>query len=201
MDIRNRQGRERIDDRQVNELIGVAQGLIADEKINQAEAEYLFKWLVANKDATGNPVVGLLFDRVGEYLSDNILGEHEAEELISTLKALSGGDYELGEVQKSASLPLCYPAPQVDFLNRTFCFSGKFVFGDRKACEFAVRALGASSGRLTNKTNYLVIGAYATESWAHSSFGRKIEKAVSMRGSHLDISIISEDHWLKSMPS
>ena len=34
---------------------------------------------------------------------------------------------------------------------------------------------------LTRTTRYLVIGVYATGSWAHPSFGRKIEKAVDMR--------------------
>jgi len=40
-----------------------------------------------------------------------------------------------------------------------------------------------------------VLGAYATESWAHSSFGRKIEKAVDMRFSGVPIPIVGENHW------
>lgn len=36
---------------------------------------------------------------------------------------------------------------------------------------------------MAQKTNVLVIGVYATESWKHSSFGNKILKAVEWRAS------------------
>jgi hypothetical protein len=48
-------------------------------------------------------------------------------------------------------------------------------------------------------TRYLVIGAYATESWAHSSFGRKIEKGVDMRASGVPIAIVGESHWAEHL--
>lgn len=46
----------------------------------------------------------------------------------------------------------------------------------------------------------LVIGAYATDSWAHSSFGRKIEKALEIREEGSQISIVSELHWVSFLP-
>ena len=49
------------------------------------------------------------------------------------------------------------------------------------------------------KTDYLVIGSYATDSWAHSSWGRKIEKAVEMTNKGHPVKIISEEHWSKSL--
>jgi len=55
--------------------------------------------------------------------------------------------------------------------------------------------MGAKAGSLSKKTNYLVVGIYATESWAHSSFGRKIEKAVAMQDEGLGVQIVSEEHW------
>lgn len=50
---------------------------------------------------------------------------------------------------------------------------------------------------MTQKTDVLVIGMYATESWKHSAFGTKIIKAVDMRESGVPISIVSEEHWMK----
>lgn len=199
--LRNFYGRAGIDDRQVNELIGVAHGLIADDHVSQIEAEYLYKWLAANKDATGNPVVGLLFERIKEYLKDGVLDAEESAELLDTLKRFSGGDFELGEAQKSSSLPLCTPAPAVVFPQSRFCFTGTFEFGNRSACEEAVERLGAIAGSLTQKTNYLVIGVYCTDSWAHSSFGRKIEKAVKYREKQGSIAIIDEEHWVQALNS
>jgi hypothetical protein len=49
---------------------------------------------------------------------------------------------------------------------------------------------------LTSDTGYLVIGVYATDSWAHSTFGRKIEKAVTLRDRGRRIAIVGEQHWV-----
>ncbi len=198
-ELRNLYGRARIDDRQVNELIGLARGLIADDEVNQSEAEYLYKWLAANRDAVDNPLVEFLFQRIQGYLDDNFLDDEEAAELFQTLKSFVGGDFELGEVLKSTSLPLCNPFPEVTFLGNRFCFTGTFGFGNRKSCEIEVAKLGGSSGALTQKTTYLVIGVYATDSWAHSSYGRKIEKAVKFRDEGLPINIINETHWVSAL--
>jgi NAD-dependent DNA ligase len=191
--------RARLDDRQINELIGLARGLIADGTVNQAEAEYLQKWLAANIGVTGNPVIGNLYHRVNEMLADNRLDADESKELCETLTKFSGGDFELGEVLKSSTLPLDEPPPDVLFENKRFCFTGTFAYGCRKDCEIAVEQLGAEAGSLTQKTNYLVIGIYATESWMHSTFGRKIERAAEMRGEGLPISLIGEQHWVSAL--
>jgi hypothetical protein len=70
--------RARIDDRQVNELIGLAKGIIADGAVSQAEAEFLQKWLVANAAARENPVVMTLLARIDEVLRDGHLDVEEA---------------------------------------------------------------------------------------------------------------------------
>ena len=191
--------RARLDDRQINELLGLSHGLLADGKIDQAEAEYLQKWLAANQISNTNPVISNLLHRVNEILSDGILDEDEAKELFETLQKFTGGDYEIGEFQKSSTLPLSQPPPNISFNNTKFCFTGTFAFGSRKDCELAVTNKGADAGSLTAKTNYLVIGIYATDSWAHSSYGRKIEKAVAMQAKGKDIYIVGEEHWVENM--
>ncbi len=191
--------RARLDDRQVNELLGLSHGLLADGKIDQAEAEYLQKWLVANKISNSNPIILNLLHRVNEIPSDGILDDDEAKELFETLQKLSGGDFEIGEFQKSSTLPLSHPPPNLLFDGTKFCFTGTFAFGSRRDCEAAVTNKGASAGSLTAKTDYLVIGIYATDSWAHSSYGRKIEKAVDMQAKGKDIFIVGEEHWVENI--
>jgi NAD-dependent DNA ligase len=191
--------RARIDDRQINELIGLAHGIAADDQVNQMEAEYLQKWLVANIDLRDNPITRNLLARVNAMLSDKKLSNDEASELLDVLKRFSGGDFELGEILKSSSLPLDTPPPEIVHHGRTFCFTGTFAYGSRSQCEEAVECRGAHAGSLTNNTNYLVIGVYATGSWAHSSFGRKIEKALDMKQSGLPIAIVGEVHWKKAL--
>lgn len=192
-------GQARLDDRQINELIGLAHGIIADGKTNQAEAEYLHKWLAANGHVTENPLINTLLHRVSLYLQDGVLDANESEELFETLKAFTGGDFELGETQKSSTLPFCQPAPVIEYPGRRFCFTGTFGYGQRKDCEAAVIERGGSAGGISRKTEYLVVGIYATDAWAHSSYGRKIEEAVNFRSQGHPVRIVGEEYWLSSL--
>ena len=188
-----------IGDRQVSELIGLAHAMIADGRIDQSEAEHLQKWLVANQAASSNPVVNTILQRIDEMLIDNTLDDEESTELFETLSQLSGGTFELGEVLKSTSLPLTSPKPNIIIPNNSFCFTGTFAFGNRRSCEAAIIERQGITGNLNAKLDYLVIGIYATDSWAQSSWGRKIEKAVSLNAKSADIKIISEVDWVESI--
>jgi NAD-dependent DNA ligase len=195
----NRVGGDRISSRQVDELIGISRGLLADGLVNQAEVEFLQKWLAANAAISDQPLISTLYRRVNEILSDAELDDEEKAELFDTLNKFSNRDFELGEVLKPTTLPLCNPAPTLSFAGVRYTFTGTFNYGQRKYCEAAVTARGASAGGLTQKTNVLVIGAYATESWKHSSFGNKILQAVEWRARAIPITIVSEEHWVRHL--
>lgn len=195
----NRLGGDRLTSRQIDELVGLARGVAADGYLNQAEAEFLQKWLAANQTISDQPLVRTLYERINEVLADGFLDPDESAALLETLNAFSRRDFELGEVLKPSTLPLCEPPPPLSFEGRVFCFTGKFLFGERKDCERAVTERGAVFGSLTRRTDFLVIGAYATESWKHSPFGNKILKACAMRDGGGRISIISEEHWTRHL--
>lgn len=188
-------GRERISSRQIDELTGLARGLCADRVLNEAEVEFLQAWLAANVVVSGNPIIATLYDRVAEVLSDGVADATERQELFQALEDFSGNDIEVGEALKSTTLPLCDPAPDLTFAGQTYCFTGTFSYGGRRQCEQAIVERGGTCGSLTRKTNVVVIGIYATESWKHSAFGHKIMKACEMRDAGVRISIVSEDHW------
>ena len=192
-------GRARLNDRQISELIGLAHGLIADGEVNQAEAEYLQKWLVANRDVSDNPVTSNLLCRINQMLSDGVLDSEESKELFETLKKFSGGDFELGEVLKSCELPLDEPPPPIICGGKAFCFTGTFAFGSRKDCEAVVQKLGGKCGSLNQRTDFLVIGVYATGSWKHSSYGLKIENAIKKKQEGIPIAIVGETHWVEAV--
>ncbi|TBY12096.1 BRCT domain-containing protein [Rhizobium laguerreae] len=191
----NKLGNDRISSRQIDELIGLARGLVADGNVSQAEVEFLEKWLVANAGISDLSILSTLYYRVRDILADGVVDEEEKAELLDTLNRFSNRDFELGETLKATTLPLCAPAPVLSFDGRTYCFTGTFNYRQRKHCEAAVTERGASAGGLTQKTNVLVIGMYATDSWKHSSFGTKILNAVEYRKKGLPISIVSEEHW------
>lgn len=195
----NRYGGERICDRQIDELIGLARGLCADGVLNQLEVEFLQKWLAANAGIKGNPVINDLYERVAGVLRDGVADDDERQDLLRALNSFSGPDIELGETLKSCTLPVCRPAPELTFVGRTYCFTGTFNYGRRSICEQAVTERGGTCGSLTRRTDVLVIGVYATESWKHSAFGHKVLKAAEMRDAGVPIAIVSEHHWVKHL--
>ena len=191
----NQMGTDRITSRQIDELVGLARGVAADGTLNQAEIEFLQKWLAANMAISDQPLIRKLYARVNTILSDGVADEEECRDLLDTLNSFSRRDFELGEVMKPTTLPLCDPAPTLAFTGMRYCFTGTFGFGGRRECEAAVTWRGGECGSLTKRTSVLVIGSYATESWKHSSFGNKIIKAVDYRADGVPIAIVSEAHW------
>lgn len=198
MDLFTRFNQRNIQDRNIDTLIGLSKGLVADGKVNQAEAEFLMAWLVQNQHSE-NPIIVNLLSKVSAMLDDGVLDEEEAAELLNLLHLISGESSEIGEMAKPSSLPLCAPAPTVTFDGSVFLFTGTFAFGTRRDCQSALEALGGNLGKsVTKKLDYLVIGSYVTDSWAHESFGRKIEKAMAYRDDGVPLHIISESHWVEA---
>ena len=192
--------RKNIDDRQIDTLIGLSKGIIADGKINQLEAEFLQNWLIQNSQASSNPIILNLLEKVDVMLNDGILDNEEVAELHSVLKNLSGDSSEFGELAKTTTLPINEPMPPIIFENRSFLFTGTCAFGYRKQCQDATEALGGLIAKsVTKSLNYLVLGHYVTDSWAHENFGRKIEKAMEYRDKKgVPLVIITEEHWANS---
>ena len=196
MDMFARFHRSRIGDRQVDTLIGVCKGLIADGKVDQREAEFLQAWLVQNRSVADNPVIQNLLQRVDAMLQDGVLDADESTELLGVLQALSGDASEVGELARTSGLPTDDPMPAVAFPGKSFLFTGTCAYGTRAQCRAAVEARGGINAKsVTKSLDYLVLGTYVTDSWMHETFGRKIEKAVDYRARGAALAIITEAHW------
>ena len=187
-------------DRQIDQLIGLAQGIVADGIVNQAEAETLQNWLRANQ-TTDNPYVSRLLDQVERLLEDGVLDDDEGRELHDALMNWTGGGGADGEESTTASLPLD-PAPRVvPIAGNIFVFTGTGVFGTRRVMQDAtIRAGGTVEGNITMQTNFVVLGTYVTPAWAHQSFGRKIEKAMEYRDRKgTGVQIVHEEDWAQAL--
>jgi len=196
MEVFTRFNKRNIQDRQIDTLIGLSKGLVADGTVNQSEAEFLLTWLIQNQQNSENPIIDNLLQKVAVMLEDGILDSDESEELKNILQAISGESSEIGELAKTTSLPINSPLPKIDFDGTSFLFTGTCAFGTRKDCQAAIDELGAINAKGVTKTlNYLVLGTYVTDSWAHETFGRKIEKAIEYRNNGLPLIIITEEHW------
>ena len=100
----------------------------------------------------------------------------------------------------SSSLPLSSPLPDpIIFPQKIFAITGRFAFGTRRTVMESIESRGgvAFDTPPTRDSHYLVIGVFASRDWAHTNYGRKIERAVELRESGSGIAIVSEEHWKK----
>jgi len=191
-----------IKDRNIDELLGLCRGIIADGETNQREAEFLRNWIENNfsrRDLMVYPLKTLYWRLMG-MLQDGILDDEESRELFEILERYTGECSIIKEARQfTSTLPLDLPMPEVKIKGSQFVFTGAFTIGTRKACETLIKDLGGEYKKApTLKTDYLVIGLLGSEDWIHSSYGRKIEKAVELRDERkTGISIISEEHFIR----
>ena len=103
------------------------------------------------------------------------------------------------EIMRDGS-PFDEPVPAIEFVGRSFVFTGKFTSATRPECQAVVESLGAKAQKsVTQQTDYLVIGAEGSGDWAEGTHGRKIEKAMILRMNNGKPAILSESDWLVAM--
>lgn len=192
---------DRVDRRSADVLAGLAAGIAADGIVTIDEAKFLRQWIETQLVHLDDPVINLLYQRIGLMLQDGVLDVEESSELLDTLRCFAG----LGLAVPSAKaysapnpLPLNRPVPNIVCDGRSFVFTGTMAFGPRRECERLVRERGANiAPGVSRKVDYLVVGSIGNDQWRHSSYGAKILRAVELREEGLPIAIIAEDHWQK----
>ena len=190
--------------RQIDELIGLVKGVLADGTICQQEVEFLLRWLESNRSVIDVWPANVLYRRIDSALADGHMDADEEAEIMALLLDAVGGKQSASShketANRSTSLPLCKPAPAVSLVGSTFCFTGKFVSGTRAWCEGQIQARGGLIlPNITKKLNFLVIGNLGSRDWLHSTHGLKIKKAVEYRDNGLPLHIISEQYWHESL--
>lgn len=181
-------------------LIGIVQGLLADNELNDREISFLQQWL-ANNEAISSVWPGSTISaQVREILSDNYVSDAERQHLADVLQKLVGGTLtELAESTHVSTLPMDQ-VEVVSVTGKTFCLTGDFVFGPRNTCESAITTRGGQvQPGVTKKLNYLVIGGLGSNEWKHGSFGTKVEKAMQYKQEGLPITVVHEDVWASSL--
>lgn len=189
-------------DRQIDELIGLIKGILADGEVQQAEAEFLLQWMEANRGVCKTWPASVLFPRLSAALMDGVLDAAEESELMGLLLRTVGGNTAptSGGTSDATGLPLTDPVPEIEFAGRRFCFTGQFYSGSRDWCMSQIEMRGGvAQPKVTKALHYLVIGELGSEEWRHSTHGRKIETAVRYVGEGLPIGIIGEAHWINAL--
>lgn len=190
---------QRLLKRSCESLLGLCTGLLADQKLNDEEIRFLDLWLADHDDIATTWPGEVLVARVQEVLKDGLITEEEREYLKSTLEELLGGSLE--DTGAASGLATTLPINEIKKIvisDKSFCFTGNFLFGTRKVCEKAISDRGGIAvPRVRKDLGYLVIGTLVSRDWAHTSHGRKIEKAVEYQRAGSPILIVSEEQWVQ----
>jgi len=187
---------EAVADRDVDELIGILKGVLADGQVVAEEARFLANWIQVHTAAGRAWPARVLYPRLQAALEDDVLSPAEESELLGLLLSSVGGNAPANGIPSaSTALPLCTPAPVITFTERRFCFTGSCYSGTREWCEAQVIQRGGAISGVTKKLDYLVIGEIGSRDWVHSTHGRKIEKAVDYRSAGTPLAIVAERHW------
>ncbi len=192
--------RARRADRDTSEMLGLVKGVLADGEVNEAEVLLLRDWVIDHPDACEMWPARVILERLYAIFQDGVVDESERRDLAALLRDLVGGNAGIlvGETA-ATTLPIDDPPPGIVFDSRVFVLTGKFALGPRPACALEVENLGGVVDRsITKRTDYLVVGTFGSRDWAHTSYGRKIEKAVRYRDRH-GLAIVGEDHWANAI--
>jgi NAD-dependent DNA ligase len=184
-------------------LVGIAQGLVCDRRLEDKEIFFLHDWLAQNRAMAEGWPGDIVFSRVKEVLADGVITDGERTYLIDTLMKLVGSDGpDLPKVAHATRLATDDSPLAIIFTLKGFCFTGDFVYGSRSACEHAVEKRGGKPCRSVNKKlDYLVIGSLGSPEWKHGSFGLKVERAMKYKQDGHAMNILNEEKWCMALGS
>lgn len=132
-------------------------------------------------------------------ISDNKIEEEE----ILVLKAYFNQFINLMDSKTSGQIKIetsdikisghCTSNPNVIFKDKSFCVTGVLKRGNREELQRDIIKLGGiPTNTITKKTDYLIIGDNGNPAWAFACYGRKVEKALSLRKEGHTIVLIHE---------
>lgn len=186
--------------RSCESLLGIASGLIADGDLNDKEIVFLSTWLADHPELANTWPGEVVYARVRSALADGIVSAEEREHLKMTLEELVGGSFaDDGSVATgSTNLPIDQDVVVI-VRERSFCFTGQFLFGTRARCERAVVENGGMVLPVGKKLDFLVVGELASKDWKYSAHGTKIEAVMQARKSGGVAKVISEAQWIQAL--
>lgn len=183
----------------IEELVGFLTGTASDGVLNDQEITAMSAWLDKNESVREVWPASVIVKRLAIILEDGIITDEEREDLLATVRQVTGTDTEESGLSYEASTEVWEDSiDELKVSGSTFCLTGDFVSGDRESVDTMLRCLGAETNSSVNKSvDYLVIGTLASRDWLYTSHGRKIEKALLLKRDSSAIKVITERTLLK----
>lgn len=189
----------------IQTLHGVLHGVIANNILTDVEICKLIAWLDDHSTLQGIYPFDEVYSLVSSVVEDGVITEDERNtlraffsEFVDAKDSFNLNELELKQLQEQYSVTgICAKNPRVEILGHTFCFTGTSNRATRDEIASAIYQCG---GKFTNsvskKVDYLVVGSDGNPCWAFSCYGRKVEKAVTLRKEGYALVIVNEnDFW------
>jgi len=180
-------------------LQGLCHGILADGKINDKEIFDLNKWLSDNEHLTTYYPYDELRSLLLSITSDHKVDEEERlvlQAYFNQFIKLNNAEMDKKVKADTSDIHisgLCTSEPSVDFDGKTFCVTGVLNSCGREELLRRVENLGGIPTNIVcKKTDYLIVGDNGNPAWAFACYGRKVEKALSMRKEGHTITLIHE---------
>jgi NAD-dependent DNA ligase len=180
-------------------LHGICHGILADGKIEIDEINSLRNWLDENSHLETYYPYDELQSILLTVICDGKIDEEESRVLkayfneFSSIKSTETKEEISNELEGLRISALCTSNPNVIFDGKTFCITGIMQRGPRAQLQKCLIEYGCKvSETVTKETDYLIVGDNGNQAWAFACYGRKVEKALNMRKSGHQITIIHE---------
>ncbi len=184
----------------IQRLHSVVGAIAADGIITEEELDGLSGWLESHEHLKRCWPYDEVEAVVTAVMSDRKIDEEEhifLQEFFSEFIPIGSPSITQPPISTGSTVQgLCAVCPDISFQESLFCFTGASAQYKRKDLEKLIIDLG---GRFTNSINqaldYLIIGAAGNPCWAYACYGRKVEKAVTLRKQGHNLLLVHENDF------
>jgi hypothetical protein len=177
-------------------LQGILAGILSDELITKEELGSLDAWVEERTYLKRCWPYDELESIITHVMRDGRIDAQEHDALLQFFgEFVSVGTRKaVGVIERGVAVSgMCAMAPDIDFEDRCFCFTGVSERGSRDyLASIVVQLSGKFHKNLRNDTDFLIVGAEGNPCWAYACYGRKVEDAMERRRNGQRIVIVHE---------
>jgi hypothetical protein len=181
------------------QLGGFLAGISADQTINIEELSAFDSWSSENASLFKTWSFDTLLPAIERIQVERHLSADDHSELLAFCHAITS--IKPAE-QEKVSIPVKLPEHQVSIViqESTFCFTGESSSYSRKELAQIVEMYGGvAADSVTAKLHYLVICDERNPAWAFEMYGRKVEKAMTMKKKGAGPEVVFEEDLFRSL--
>ncbi|WP_445425199.1 BRCT domain-containing protein [Alishewanella sp. HL-SH06] len=184
----------------IQRLHGILGAIACDNKITEAELRGLRGWLNDHSHLKTIWPYDEVDALITHVLADGSVSADEQRSLLNFFMEFSviADDKTITtpSLEGKNLIGVCAICPDILFDNKIFCFTGESSRFKRSELAKIVSSVGGIfANKITQKTNYLVIGSNGNPCWAYSCYGRKVEHAIKLRQTGIPLVILHENDF------